>query len=69
MHILSDHLPNDRERFLGCFPGRQGCIRDIADKLRDVMIDLLLGPYLAFGNGDVDGIRVMHRSGPLPDDV
>ncbi|MCY1247566.1 hypothetical protein D9M72_609110 [compost metagenome] len=33
------------------------------------MIDVLLSPTLAFGDGDIDRVGVVHGSGPLADDV
>ena len=69
IHVLRDDLPDNRQSFFGGFLGRQGRIRNIAHQLRNVVIDLLLRPMLAVGNGNVDRIGVMHCSGPLTYDV
>lgn len=69
IHALSDDFPNDRQNFSCCFLSRQGRICDIAHKLRDVVIDVLLGPKFAAGDGDINRIGVVHGTGVFADDV
>ena len=47
-HVLADDFPDDRQSFPGRFLGEQGGVGDAAHELRDVVVDRLLRPDLAF---------------------
>src|SRR5262245_26669418 len=69
IHVLSDDFPDNRQGSPGSFPGRQGRVCNIAHKFCRIMIDRLLRPLLAVGNGNIDRIGMVHGSWPFAYDV